>query len=184
LFVGNLGYLPNAVGARWLCDEVVPKLGPVRVVLAGSGPTPGTEALASRPGVTVVADPPTVTPYYRAATVAVVPVRAGGGTRIKVLEAFAHGCPVVSTAAGAEGLPVTDGEHLLLADSADDFAAACRRLLADPNLGAALAQRAKSVADRFEWEPVAAGLSRLVGLVVASAAVASAGSASRATEGP
>ena len=75
-------------------------------------------SLGKHPGVAVLADVPDVTPYYAAARLAVAPIRAGGGSRIKILEAFAHDRPVVSTRIGAEGLSVVDGRHLLIADTA------------------------------------------------------------------
>jgi glycosyltransferase involved in cell wall biosynthesis len=77
--------------------------------------------------------------------VALNPVRAGGGTRIKAIEAFAHRRPLVSTSVGAEGLDVEHGQHLLIADAPDDFAAACLRLMREPGLAAALAERAHAL---------------------------------------
>src|SRR5262249_41632801 len=85
---------------------------------------------------------PDVAPYYRDADVAIVPVRAGGGTRIKVLEAFSYGCPVVATSIGAEGIEVRDRVGLLLADAPGDFAAACAELMREPELRRRLSRRA------------------------------------------
>ena len=79
---------------------------------------------------------------YHATNAVVIPLRAGGGTRIKLLEAFAHRRPVVSTMIGAEGLHVTHGEHLLIADSAADIARECLRLMTDCKLASALVARA------------------------------------------
>jgi glycosyltransferase involved in cell wall biosynthesis len=151
LFVGNCSYTPNIDAARWLCLEVLPilrtQLGrPVRVAVVGSAVDAAVEALAGDPDVVVAADVPSVTPWYRAAKVSVAPLRAGGGTRLKILEAFAHRRPVVSTSLGAEGLPVTDGVHLLIADGADDIATACARLLADHDLRTQLVDAAVKVA--------------------------------------
>jgi glycosyltransferase involved in cell wall biosynthesis len=85
----------------------------------------------------------------------VAPIRQGGGTRLKILEAMALGTPVVATAKGAEGLDVVDGEHLLLADDPERFAAAVLRLLADQALAARLAANARqSVQQRYEWEAI------------------------------
>jgi glycosyltransferase involved in cell wall biosynthesis len=75
----------------------------------------------------------------------VVPLRAGGGTRIKILEAFAHGVPVVSTRIGAEGISVADGKHLLLADDAEAFARACLQVKENPELACGLAMRASAL---------------------------------------
>ena len=97
-----------------------------------------------------------VGPYYERAQVAVVPLRAGGGSRLKILEAFALGRPVVSTTLGAEGLDVVDGEHLLLADTAAAFAEAVIRLLEDPELSARIAGAARAlVEERYDWDTVA-----------------------------
>lgn len=139
LLIGNLSYLPNVEGARFFCAEVLPRLRAqapdlARVTIAGSSPAPSVVALGGDAGVTVRANPADVGPLYDRARVAVVPLRAGGGTRIKILEAFAAGVPVVSTRLGAEGLDVRDGQHLLIADTPDDFAAACVRLARDTAL--------------------------------------------------
>lgn len=139
LLIGNLSYLPNVEGAGFFCSAVLPRIRAsdpdlARVTIAGSAPAPSVVALGAETGVTVRANPEDVAPLYRQARVAVVPLHAGGGTRIKILEAFAAGVPVVSTTLGAEGLDVRDGEHLLIADRPDDFADACVRLARDEAL--------------------------------------------------
>jgi len=104
-------------------------------------------------------------PLYAAADLAVVPIRAGGGTRIKILEAFALGIPVVSTRLGAEGIEALDGVHLLLADDAPAFAAACVRLKNDPDTAAALARRAALlVAENHGTERINAALAEAYGM--------------------
>ncbi len=152
LMVGNLAYYPNTDAAIFFCREVLPRLAPtahrLRVAILGSAPPPEVLALGQHPGVAVLADVPDVKPYYAAARLAVAPIRAGGGSRIKILEAFAHGRPVVSTRIGAEGLSVVDGRHLLMADTADEFAAATARLLADRALAGRLVQEARLLIDR------------------------------------
>ncbi|MBO6782123.1 MAG: glycosyltransferase [Alphaproteobacteria bacterium] len=150
LMVGNLSYLPNVDGALWLGRSVAPLLradsaDPLQIVIAGSGPDESVMAMSDLPGITVIADPPDVAPLYMEAAVAAVPVRAGGGTRIKILEAFAQGVPVVSTTLGAEGLSVEHDRHLLIADTPEDFAAACRRLVGDQDLRARLVAEAQSL---------------------------------------
>jgi polysaccharide biosynthesis protein PslH len=144
LFVGNFGYYPNDDAARYFCAQVLPRLraaapGPFRVWFVGASPPGAVRALAGEPEVTVAGPVADVTPWYESAHAVIVPVRAGGGTRIKILEAFAHLRPVVSTPAGADGLGVTPGLHLLVADSSEDFAVQCARLMRDPVLGRALA---------------------------------------------
>jgi glycosyltransferase involved in cell wall biosynthesis len=151
LFVGTCSYPPNIDAARWLCLEVLPllrrRLGrPVKVAVVGSTMVDSVSALAADPDVTVVADAPSVTPWYRATKVAVAPLRAGGGTRLKILEAFGHRRPVVSTSQGAEGLSVTPGVDILVGNTTEEFAAACADLLGDTGRRAALASAAVQIA--------------------------------------
>lgn len=137
LLVGNLSYAPNAEGAAWLCRDVLPRLGGVTVAVVGSGPPPAVAALAGDARVTVAGDVADVTPWYAAARVATAPVHAGGGTRIKILEAWAHCRPVVSTSLGAEGLDMARAG--LIGDDPGSFAGACSRLLESPALAASMA---------------------------------------------
>jgi glycosyltransferase involved in cell wall biosynthesis len=149
LFVGTLDYLPNADGCQYFCREVLPRLREqlgrgFRVVIVGARPGAAVRGLGRLDGVTVIGDVPDVSPFYRSADVAIVPLRAGGGTRIKVLEAFAHQVPVVSTSIGAEGLDVADGTHALIADDAVAFANACVRLAQSPSLGKSLTRASRA----------------------------------------
>ncbi len=149
LFVGNFDYYPNHDAARYFCAQVLPLLragapGPFRVRFVGARPPDAVRALAGEPEVTVVGPVADVTGWYEGAHAVIVPVRAGGGTRIKILEALAHRRPVVSTLAGADGLGITAGRHLLLAGSAQEFAAQCILLMRDPALRRALAGRGAS----------------------------------------
>jgi glycosyltransferase involved in cell wall biosynthesis len=94
----------------------------------------------------------------------VVPLRAGGGTRLKILEAWAAGLPVVSTTIGAAGLDGKNGEHLALADTPQAMAEVVARLLQDPQWACALARSARRLAEeRYDWPAIAAGLSNLLG---------------------
>jgi glycosyltransferase involved in cell wall biosynthesis len=150
LFVGTFGYFPNADAARFLCDAVLPALRrltdrEIRIDLVGAGDTTALFQLAERPGVRLHGFVDDLAPLYATADVAVVPLRAGGGTRIKILEAFAHGVPVVTTRLGAEGIAAADGEHLLIADGAEAFARACLRVKERPELAAALSVRATAL---------------------------------------
>jgi len=96
-----------------------------------------------------------VAPYYRRSTVCVVPVRTGGGTRLKILEAMALGRPVVSTTIGCEGLDVADGEHLLIADSPEQFAEKTVRLLTDRALCRHITTAARQlVVTRYDWDVI------------------------------
>jgi hypothetical protein len=137
MFQGTFDYAPNVDAAEWLVGEIAPRIRAVvpgaRVRLVGRT-TPGLDRLDHPPEATVVGRVPAMEPELARADLAVVPVRYGGGTRLKILESFAHRVPVVSTTVGAEGLDVEDGVHLLLADEPDDFALACERLLTDAAL--------------------------------------------------
>ena len=147
VFVGTLGYYPNEDAATFFCAEVLPCLEaaagrPVRLLIVGSNPSAGVRALARDGVVTVTGAVPDLRRYYAAADAVVVPLRAGGGTRIKVLEAFAYRRPVVSTTVGVQGIEATPGAHLLIGDTPGTFADQCARLMRAPDLGTALAARA------------------------------------------
>lgn len=167
LLVGSLGHVPNEDAARFLCRAVLPRLRaamgrPVSVGIVGRAPGPAMRGLGAIPGVHVRGDVPRVAPYYARARLAVVPLRAGGGTRIKVLEAFAHRVPVVATPVGVEGLEVEDGRHLLVADGAAGLASACHRLLADPGLARRLeTAAARLVGFRYALPVVARSIRQL-----------------------
>ena len=155
VFVGNLGHYPNADGASYLCSEILPLLrssspGPFQIRFVGANPPPALRAQQDTGDVVVVGPVRRITPTYESAHAAVVPVRAGGGTLVKILEAFAHQRPVVSTSVGAEGLAVTPGLQLLVGDSPADFAAACTRLMKEPGLGPELAGHGAAFARRHE----------------------------------
>ena len=147
LFIGTLGYLPNGDAAWFLCREVLPALRrltgrSIVIDLAGAGDASALQDLARDPAITLHGYVDDLAPLYAAADMAVVPLRAGGGTRIKLLEAFAYGVPVVATTLAAEGIAVTHNEHLLLADDAESFARACLETALRPDLAAARADRA------------------------------------------
>lgn len=171
--VGMFTYAPNADGARFLVGEVLPLLRThvpdVQIRLVGQRGAE-LEPLARVPGVTVTGPVRSIEEELARADVAVVPIRFGGGTRIKVLEAFAHGIPVVSTTIGAEGLDAVDGEHLLLADGPAAFAAATSRLLVDADLRHRVRAAARSHWEqRFRTEAIA---ERVVDLATAVGAPA------------
>ncbi len=160
LFTGTLSYLPCADAAIWLVSVILPLLRrhvpDVEVWIVGRLATPAVEALAGE-RVFVTGEVPDTVPYYRRSTVAVAPLRAGGGSRLKILEAMALGRPVVSTTIGAEGLDLRAGEHLLLADSAEAFAEAIARVLRDQALARTLAENARRfVCEHHDWDAIAA----------------------------
>jgi glycosyltransferase involved in cell wall biosynthesis len=150
LLVGSFGYFPNEDAAVFFGREIWPRIvsavcGRARAWIVGSRPGPAVLRLGRTPGITVTGEVPSVTPYYGQADAAVNPIRAGGGTRIKAIEAFAHGVPLVSTTIGVEGLDAEAGRHVLVADAADEFAQACLRLARDRGLRAKLVAEARSL---------------------------------------
>jgi glycosyltransferase involved in cell wall biosynthesis len=148
LFIGAFGYFPNHDAAMWLCREVIPLVvagmqGAVRFRFVGAMARRELQDTIAATAHAVYEGPvPDIGVAYREVDVAVVPIRGGGGTRIKLLEAFARGIPVVSTTVGAEGIAVDDEVHLLLADSPEVFAAQCLRLAQSAGLRESLAAAA------------------------------------------
>jgi len=153
LHIGTMYWPPNIDGVWWFLREVYPLIRQQRpdVIfdIVGSRPPASLRALNENGiGVNVtgyVADP---TPYLQRAALMVVPLRAGGGMRVKILNALAQGIPIVSTTLGAEGIAVTPDENILVADEPADMAAACLRLLNDPDLGARLACNGRALAEQ------------------------------------
>jgi glycosyltransferase involved in cell wall biosynthesis len=133
LFVGNLSMPANIDAILYFVKEIWDKIliekPDCNLIIAGRNPTEEILQLANQKGIKLYANVPDLKPIYQTATVAIAPIRFGAGTKIKVLEAFGFGIPVVSTSMGAEGLLVQHEKHLLIADSADDFAKSCIRLL-------------------------------------------------------
>ena len=159
LFVGNMEYAPCADAAIWLCRQILPRirrrLGEVEVWIVGSSPPPELSRLA-RDGVHVTGQVEDVVPFYQRSSLSIVPLRAGGGTRLKILESMALGRPVVSTTIGCEGLDVVDGEHLLVADEPEDLAESTISLLKDANLYQKMACQARQlVVSHYEWDSIA-----------------------------
>jgi polysaccharide biosynthesis protein PslH len=133
VFPGAFGYAPNVRAARFLAQQVMPGLRAwdqgARVIIVGSNPPPDLLALSSEAsGIEVAGDVPSMEPFFRAATVLPVPLFEGGGTRFKVLEAFAAGVPVVASSKAVEGLSVTPGTHYLHAETPDEFVRAIMEL--------------------------------------------------------
>lgn len=167
LFLGLMSYEPNAEAALWFVREILPGISSrfpaAAVTVAGAQPPGPVRALDNGESVRVTGAVADVLPYYQQNSVMVVPLRQGGGSRLKILEAFAAGMPVVSTGKGAEGLEVEDGVHLLIADRPADFAAAVGRLLEDRELYAVLRRNARRlVEDRYDWPILAAELERVL----------------------
>lgn len=146
LFVGGLGYPPNLDAALWLLEEILPLIKersslPVSLTLVGRDPPANIVELAARSGATLQADVEDLAPFYRQASIALVTVRAGGGSRIKLLEAAAYGVPVVATTLGAENSSLEAA--LWIADTPDAIAEACLGIWADPGKAARRAAQAR-----------------------------------------
>jgi polysaccharide biosynthesis protein PslH len=158
LYVGAMSWEPNVAAAEFLARELLPavrrRCADARVRVVGRDPPPRLHDLGQLPGVEISGGVPDVVPHLAEARLLAVPLQAGGGTRLKILEAFAAGLPVVSTAVGCEGLGVLDGEHLVIAER-DRFADAVSDLLADPARAQDLAGRARQLAEaKFDWGTV------------------------------
>ena len=161
VFTGAMDWLPNEDGIAWFVYEVLPriheKMPEVTLTIVGRNPPPLIRELADRDKrLRVTGSVPDVRPYMESGAVFVVPLRVGGGTRLKIYEALAMERPLVSTTIGAEGLPLENGVHAVIADSADEFAAAVLDLLANPQQALALARNGASyVRANFGWDRAA-----------------------------
>ena len=156
VFTGAMHYYPNIDAMQWFFGEIHARLRAefpgLRVVIAGKNPTREIESLGEIPGVEVTGAVPDIRPYYAQADVFIVPIRIGGGTRLKIVEAMAMGRPVVSTTIGCQGLDLIDGTHLLKADTAEDFANAAARFLKDAIFSQRIAQHGREfVLEHFTW---------------------------------
>ena len=161
VFIGSMDWMPNEDGIRWFATDIFGRIQQripgARLVVVGRSPSPGLRALAARDSaIEVTGTVADVRPYLERAAICVVPLRVGGGTRLKIYEAMAMGVPVVSTAIGAEGLPLRNDEHLLIADTADEQVSAICALLTDRGRGARLAAAARRhVQEHCSWDAVA-----------------------------
>jgi glycosyltransferase involved in cell wall biosynthesis len=158
VFVGSMDWMPNVDGMRWFLDEVFPLIRAqrpeCRLAIVGRNPPPSLIA-ARNSYVTVTGTVPDVRPFLWQSAVSIVPLRVGGGTRLKIFEAMAAATPVVSTTIGAEGLPVRHGETVRIADSAEAFAAECLDVLADRPAREAMAAKALAlIRAEYSWEQV------------------------------
>ena len=160
VFVGSMDWMPNSDAVTWFCTDILPlvrdQIPDVRLTIVGRDPRPDVQELAARvPGVTVTGTVPDVRPYLERSAIVVVPLRVGGGTRLKIFEAMAMEKAIVSTRIGAEGLPVRDEVELLLADDARSFATAVVRLLQDHATARRLGETAAArVRQDFGWASV------------------------------
>lgn len=161
VFTGSMDWLPNSDAVQWFIKEVFPlikqEVPEATFTVVGRDPFPDLLELAKRDtAIRVTGRVDDVRPYMREAAVFVVPIRIGGGTRLKIFEAMAMGLPVVSTTVGAEGLPVTDGNEIVLRDSPDTFSRSVISLLQDRQMASKTAETAcRVVRDKFGWRSIA-----------------------------
>jgi polysaccharide biosynthesis protein PslH len=160
VFCGSMDWLPNVDAVEYFLSEVLPlirdRLPGVTFTIAGRSPDARVlRAVQGIAGVHVTGKVDDMRPYLWGAKISIVPIRIGGGTRLKIYECMAAGVPVVSTTVGAEGLRYKDGEDIVLADDSDGFAAACVRLLSDDAARQGIAHKALGRAQKeFSWEAV------------------------------
>ncbi|CDH43070.1 glycosyltransferase family 4 protein [Candidatus Contendibacter odensensis] len=170
LFVGALNYEPNIHGLQYFMGSILPmiRLGTqkrVRLVIVGRSPSKIIQNLvASVALVEIHANVPTLESFYADADIAIVPLLNGGGTRLKILEAFGYGRAVVSTSIGAEGIEAEPGKQLLIGDTADAFAAQCLELIASTERREQLAQAGRQlVVEKYGPQALAAALTAVYG---------------------
>ena len=168
VFDGTMDFRPNVDAVLWFAGNVWPRIKAERpdsrFFIVGRNPSPQVLSLSETPGITVTGTVDDPRPWVASADVYVVPMRMGGGVRLKVLQAMSMGCAVVSTPMGADGIDVHNNEHLLLANSASDFALATLTLLDDPAHRAALGTAARSlVSTRYAWDVLLPTLDELYG---------------------
>jgi len=144
LSIGSFQHAPNVEAAQYLCNDIVPRLDkrllnehPLFVV----GNCLEETSFARQNGIRMVGWVPSVEPYYEQARISVIPLLYGAGTKRKMIQALMAGIPTVTTSIGAEGLNLTDGEHVLIADDAEKFAASITRLLTDKKLWSRLSRQ-------------------------------------------
>jgi glycosyltransferase involved in cell wall biosynthesis len=169
LFTGTMSYAPNIDAVRYFLEAIFPRIHAqipeCRLVVAGREASaallPGN---SQQDHVEWVCSPDDMRPLFERAWVAIVPLRAGGGTRLKIPEAMAMECPVVSTSIGAEGVPYVDGRHLLLADHPEEFADAVLRLLKEEKLRDSIkAEAGEFIRTHYDWSMLCGAAMSLLG---------------------
>jgi glycosyltransferase involved in cell wall biosynthesis len=161
LHVGTMYWPPNVDAVRWFAEAILPRVRArrpgVRFDVLGARPPRAIRRLVrGDAGITVHGYVADLTPHLEQAAVVVVPLRAGSGMRVKILEALALGIPVVTTSIGCEGIAIEPGRHALVADTPEDFAAATLRVLGDPGVAAALAREGRALVEARYAAQVAA----------------------------
>ena len=173
VFTGSMDWLPNEDGMLYFVRDILPLVRQTEpgatLSIIGRAPTPPVRRLAEQHGVEVTGSVHDVRPHVAAGSVYIVPLRIGGGTRLKIFEAMGMGKAVVSTTIGAEGLPVTNGADIVIADEPAAFAAAIVRLIRDDAARTRLEEAARRlVVERYDWSAVAQDFEQVLGRVAGS----------------
>ncbi|MBI4630847.1 MAG: glycosyltransferase [Chloroflexi bacterium] len=155
VFTGKMDYRPNIDAVVWFANEIFPKIKneipEAQFIIVGQKPTQAVKSLKSINGIKVTGAVDDIRPHIGGATVYVAPLRMGGGTRFKLLEAMALKKPIVSTTIGAEGFAIQNGREMLIADDADSFAQATITLLRDETKRQALSEEGYEFVKRYDW---------------------------------
>jgi sugar transferase (PEP-CTERM/EpsH1 system associated) len=173
VFIGSMDWLPNEEGVLYFADAILPLIKQqcpgVSLEVVGRSPSRKLQALAARENrMRLTGWVEDIRPFVARGSICIVPLRIGGGTRLKIFEAMAMGKAVVSTSVGAEGLPVQSGENILLADTPNDFADSVISLLRDPNARKRLGTSARTlVQEKYSWPKVAESFVRTLQDVIA-----------------
>ncbi len=158
VFTGTMDFRPNVDALLWFAQAVLPliqlRVPDVRIYIVGQRPHARLDVLRTDPAITITGAVDDTRPYITAASVYIVPLRMGGGTRLKLLEALSLQAPVVSTTLGAEGFEVTSGEQLLLADEAAAFARSIVELIEDRGRARSLGDAGRSFAIHYDWRSI------------------------------
>ena len=168
-----MDWYPNEDAVAFFADEVLPriqeKIPDVAFSIVGGNPSGRVQKLAERNGVVVTGRVPEIKPYFAEATVFVVPLRIGSGTRLKILEALAMGKAIVSTSVGAEGLDLKNGEEIFIADEPNAFADAVTRLLTDVQLRRRTGENGRTRVERdYDWRRIGEKLHAVYAKIVHS----------------
>jgi polysaccharide biosynthesis protein PslH len=165
VFVGSMDWMPNQDGVRFFLREILPlvrarRTGLKLAIVGRTPPDDFIEAARRDSAITVTGTVPDVRPFLWESTASIVPLRIGGGTRLKIFESMAAGTPVISTAVGAEGLEVRDGENILIADTPETFAGACLKLIEN---GGPIAEAGRRlVVEKYSWDAASAQFEKIL----------------------
>jgi sugar transferase (PEP-CTERM/EpsH1 system associated) len=173
VYTGSMDWLPNEDAVLYFAAEIFPQIRrcypDASFTIVGRRPSDKVRRLAQMDGIQVTGTVKDVRPYYGQATVLVVPLRIGGGSRLKILEAMSAGVPVVATSIGCEGLDVQNGEHLLIADEPEQFAQKTIEVLSDQDLQARLSTSARDrVVQKYSWASMADRLASVYNALAAA----------------